>query len=72
MEVRGNYMETEIELIKAEAEKDDQGGETTHLWFEAVIDGKTYGNQLILCDPSSYTNSMWQWENLEDALEFQN
>jgi hypothetical protein len=49
-----------IELIKAEVKLDDQGGETTALWFEATVDGETFGDQMILCDPSSYTKSMWQ------------
>lgn len=68
-------MKTEIELIKAEVRKDDQGGETTHLWFEATIDDERYGDQIVLCDPSSFTNSMWQgigkcisdhWEEFEN------
>jgi len=50
----------EIELIKTEVREDDQGGETTHLWFEADIKGKTFGTQMVLCDPSSFTKSMWQ------------
>ena len=49
----------EIELIKIEARKED-GVEATHLWFELTIDGKTYGDQVVLYNPSSYTKSMWQ------------
>ena len=49
-----------IELIKIEAKEDESKGELTGLWFELTVDGKTYGDQVVLCDPSSYTKSMWQ------------
>lgn len=57
-ELRGRNME--IELIKTEVREDDPSGETAHLWFEAVINGKTYGTTMILCDPANFTKSMWQ------------
>lgn len=59
-EVRGNNMKIEIELVKAEAKVDNQGEEATQLWFETTVNGKTYGDQMTLCNPSNYTNSMWQ------------
>ena len=66
----------EIELIKMAARIEDKV-ETTHLWFEATINGVRYGDQMVLFDPSSYTKSTWQgigkhilekWENLRRDL----
>ena len=47
-----------IELVKIEARECDD--ELNYLWFEATINDKTYGKQMVLCNPASYENIDWQ------------
>lgn len=51
-------MEIDLKLTMIEAQ--DCEGELTKLTFQTTILDKNYHCEIILCDPASYTSSLWK------------